>query len=67
MQQGLAQPKPWKLLLSAEALFLCCIVFWVQSDLWYDEVLSLEMVFGHDSPWELFRDYRFANNHFLSN
>ena len=59
--------RPWLQLIAAEALLLCCVAVWMQGDLWYDEVLSLNVVFGHDTPWGIFRDYRFANNHFLSN
>ena len=67
MPQEKAQPTWLKQLVAVEALFLCCVLPWLLSDLWYDEVLSLNVVLLHDSPWEIFRDYRFANNHFLNN
>ena len=67
MPQEKAQPTWLKQLVAVEALFLCCVLPWLLSDLWYDEVLSLNVVLLHDSPWKIFRDYRFANNHFLNN
>ena len=67
MPQKKTQSRWWWQLLIVEALFFSCVFFWILGDLWYDEVLSLEVVLGNDSPWEIFRDYRFANNHFLSN
>ena len=67
MPKSELQLKWWQQLLIVEALFLCCMALWLQSDLWYDEVLSWNVVFQHDSPWSIFRDYRFANNHFLNN
>jgi uncharacterized membrane protein len=52
----------------ALALFLVRTLSWAMSELWYDEVLSLEyFVFAPESPLAIFRDYRIANNHFLSN
>ncbi|MBR4125485.1 MAG: glycosyltransferase family 39 protein, partial [Victivallales bacterium] len=67
MLQRKAQLTWPKQLVAVEALFLCCVLSWLMSDLWYDEVLSLNLVLSHDSPWAIFRDYRFANNHFLNN
>ena len=67
MPQKKTQSRWWWQLLTVEALFFCCVFFWILGDLWYDEVLSWNVVFQHDSPWSIFRDYRFANNHFLSN
>ncbi len=51
------------------ALFLVRTLDWAyNSELWYDEVLSLQLfVLRPDSLWEVFRDYRIANNHFLAN
>lgn len=55
-------------LLAVAAFFLARILPWALAELWYDEVLSLQMfVLGHDSPLAIFRDYRIANNHFLAN
>ena len=67
MLQRKAQLTWPKQLVAVEALFLCCVLSWLMSDLRYDEVLSLNLVLSHDSPWAIFRDYRFANNHFLNN
>ena len=50
------------------ALFLACVSTWVSADLWYDEVLSLELfILPRDTPWAILRDYRIANNHILAN
>ncbi len=57
---------PWT---AALCLFFLVRVFpWLLGDLWYDEVLSLQLfLLPKDSPWEILRDYRIANNHFLAN
>ena len=55
-------------ILAVVAFFLARVLPWALAELWYDEVLSLEMfVLGQESPLTIFRDYRIANNHFLAN
>ncbi|MGN0891976.1 MAG: hypothetical protein ACI4Q0_01705 [Oligosphaeraceae bacterium] len=60
------RPLPWGSLL---CLFLLLRSLpWLLGDLWYDEVLSLQLfLLPKESLWEVFRDYRIANNHFLAN
>ncbi len=60
------KPLPWELLLCL--FFALRILPWLQGDLWYDEVLSLELfLLPKDSLWDVFQDYRIANNHILAN
>lgn len=48
--------------------FLLRVSSWTATELWYDEVLSLQLfVLRHNSIAALFRDYCIANNHFLAN
>ncbi len=57
---------PWTALLCL--LFLARALPWLLGDLWYDEVLSLQLfLLPKNSLWEILRDYRIANNHFLAN
>lgn len=57
---------PWTALVCL--LFLARTLPWLLGDLWYDEVLSLQLfLLPKDSLWEILRDYRIANNHFLAN
>ena len=60
------KPLPWELLLCL--FFLLRILPWLLGELWYDEVLSLDLfLLPKDSLWAVFRDYRIANNHMLAN
>lgn len=57
---------PWMAVLCL--FFLVRALPWLLGDLWYDEVLSLQLfLLPKDSLWEILRDYRIANNHFLAN
>ncbi|MGN0866309.1 MAG: hypothetical protein ACI4SG_01345 [Oligosphaeraceae bacterium] len=60
------KPLPWELLLCLFLLLRC--LPWLPGELWYDEVLSLDLfLLPKDSLLEVFRDYRIANNHILAN
>jgi len=49
-------------------LFLLVVAKWSLAELWYDEIMSLELfVLGAKSLGDVFRNYVAANNHFLSN
>ncbi len=59
-------PRVW--LYTLCALFLARAAAWAMEELWYDEILSLNLfVMRPDSIFAVFRDYRIANNHFLAN
>lgn len=61
------QKRDWLALLLI-ALFLVRVYSWATAELWYDEVLSLQLfILKHDTLAGLFRDYCIANNHFLAN
>ena len=50
------------------AFFLLRIISWATAELWYDEVLSLQLfVLKYENIAGIFRDYCIANNHFLAN
>jgi len=55
-------------LVGIAVLFLLVVAKWAMAELWYDEILSLELfVLGANSLGEIFSNYVIANNHFLSN
>jgi hypothetical protein len=65
---GQTERRHYLFLAGIVALFLLVIAKWAMAELWYDEILSLELfVLGANSLGEVFSNYVIANNHFLSN
>lgn len=62
------QDKALSWCLVAVCVFVLRVYAWMSSELWYDEVLTLQrFVLPHGNDmWGVFRDYPIANNHMLS-